>query len=381
MNAATTSLQIPDDLKPADGRFGCGPSKVRPEQLARLAAARRRADGHLAPPGAGQGARRAGPRGPARAVLAARRLRGRARQRRHDRVLGRGGVRPRARARAAPGLRRVLAEVRRRSTAGAPFLADPIVVAADPGDAPDAGRATPSADVIAWAHNETSTGVMVAGARPAGAGDALVLIDATSGAGGLPVDVGRGRRLLLRAAEVLRLRRRAVARAAEPGRASSAIGELGGVRPLDPRRSSRSRPRSRTRARTRPTTRRRSRRCSCSPTRSSGCSSTAASTGCVARTTASSRAPLRLGRARRLRDAVRRRPGQALAGRRHDRLRRRASTPPRSPRRCAPTASSTSSPTASSAATSCAIAMFPAIEPGRRAGADRLHRLGRGADS
>ena len=43
--------------------------------------------------------------------------------------------------------------------------------------------------------------------------DALVLIDATSGAGGLPVDVTRDRRLLLRAAEVLRLRRRPVDRA------------------------------------------------------------------------------------------------------------------------------------------------------------------------
>ena len=52
-----------------------------------------------------------------------------------------------------------------------------------------------------------------------------------------------------------------------------------------------------------------------------------------------------------------------LAGRRHDRLRRRASTPPRSPRCCAPTASSTPSPTASWAATSCASAMFPAIDP------------------
>jgi len=43
--------------------------------------------------------------------------------------------------------------------------------------------------VIAWAHNETSTGVMTQIVRPEGAGDALVLIDATSGAGGLPVDV------------------------------------------------------------------------------------------------------------------------------------------------------------------------------------------------
>jgi phosphoserine aminotransferase len=45
------------------------------------------------------------------------------------------------------------------------------------------------ADVIAWAHNETSTGVMVPVARPEGAGESLVLIDATSGAGGLPVEV------------------------------------------------------------------------------------------------------------------------------------------------------------------------------------------------
>ena len=75
-----------------------------------------------------------------------------------------------------------------KATAGAPFLADPIVVEAEPGDAP-APTADPAADVIAWAHNETSTGVMVPVERPADAGDALVLIDATSGAGGLPVDV------------------------------------------------------------------------------------------------------------------------------------------------------------------------------------------------
>jgi phosphoserine aminotransferase len=73
-------------------------------------------------------------------------------------------------------------------TAGAPFLADPIVVEADPGDAP-APTADAAADVIAWAHNETSTGVMVPVARPDGAGEALVLVDATSGAAGLPVDI------------------------------------------------------------------------------------------------------------------------------------------------------------------------------------------------
>jgi phosphoserine aminotransferase len=75
-------------------------------------------------------------------------------------------------------------------TAGAPFLADGIVIEAPVGEAPDpASIEAQGADVVAWAHNETSTGVMVPVLRPAGAGEALVLIDATSGAGGLPVDV------------------------------------------------------------------------------------------------------------------------------------------------------------------------------------------------
>jgi phosphoserine aminotransferase len=73
-------------------------------------------------------------------------------------------------------------------TKGAPFLEDPIVVSAEPGDAPEP-TSDPSADAVAWAHNETSTGAMVPVTRPDG--DALVLIDATSGAGGLPVDVSQ----------------------------------------------------------------------------------------------------------------------------------------------------------------------------------------------
>jgi phosphoserine aminotransferase len=77
------------------------------------------------------------------------------------------------------------------ATAKAPFLADPMRLEADPGDAPDPASAPASpVDVITWAHNETSTGVMVPVARPANLDqDALVLVDATSGAGGLPVDV------------------------------------------------------------------------------------------------------------------------------------------------------------------------------------------------
>jgi phosphoserine aminotransferase len=75
------------------------------------------------------------------------------------------------------------------STKGAPFLADPVIVKADAGSAPQLVT-DPSCDVLAWAHNETSTGVMVPVVRPEGATpDQLVVIDATSGAGGLPVDV------------------------------------------------------------------------------------------------------------------------------------------------------------------------------------------------
>jgi phosphoserine aminotransferase len=76
-------------------------------------------------------------------------------------------------------------------TKKAPFLADPVVVSSDPGTAPDAVAAD-GVDVYAWAHNETSTGVAVPVQRPAGAGDdQLVLVDATSGAGGLPVDIAQ----------------------------------------------------------------------------------------------------------------------------------------------------------------------------------------------
>jgi phosphoserine aminotransferase len=180
-----TALRIPETLKPADGRFGCGPSKVRPEQLAALAG-----------PGAavmGTSHRQA----PVRAVVG--RVRAGLRELfalpdGYDVALGNGGttafwdaaavglVRERALHLAFGEFSSKFATVTRR----APFLADPIVVDADPGDAPEPAS-DPSADAVAWAHNETSTGVMVDVRRPAG--DALVLVDATSGAGGLPVDV------------------------------------------------------------------------------------------------------------------------------------------------------------------------------------------------
>ena len=76
------------------------------------------------------------------------------------------------------------------ASAKAPWLDEPTVISAEPGDAP-APQAMPGCDVIAWAHNETSTGAMVPITRPTGSEGSLVVIDATSGAGGLPVDMSQ----------------------------------------------------------------------------------------------------------------------------------------------------------------------------------------------
>jgi phosphoserine aminotransferase len=184
----STSVQIPAELKPADGRFGCGPSKVRPEALAALA-------------------ERGALMGTSHRQAPVRDLVGRIRSGLGDLfglpdgyeiALGNGGttafwdaaaawlVRDRALHLAYGEFSQKFAKV----TAGAPFLDDPILVEADPGDAPEPA-ADPAADVIAWAHNETSTGVMVDVRRPEGAGEALVLVDGTSGAGGLPLDAAQ----------------------------------------------------------------------------------------------------------------------------------------------------------------------------------------------
>jgi phosphoserine aminotransferase len=188
-------LVIPDELKPADGRFGCGPSKVRPEALERLAdegAALMGTSHRQRPVKALIGEIRAGLRNLFSAPDG------------YEVALGNGGATAFWDA-AACGLiaRRALhltygefsakfAQV----TTQAPFLDEPVLLRADPGDAPDPALAGPlaresEADVVAWAHNETSTGVMVGVRRPDEAPDALVLIDATSGAGGLPVDVAQ----------------------------------------------------------------------------------------------------------------------------------------------------------------------------------------------
>jgi phosphoserine aminotransferase len=185
-STASTPVEIPAELRPADGRFGCGPSKVRTEALARLAeAGRLMGTSHRQAPVRDLVGR---VRGGLADLLGA--------PDGYEVLLGNGGttafwdaaatclVRERSLHLTYGEFSSKFAKV----AAGAPFLADPIVVEADPGDAPEP-RADPAADVIAWAHNETSTGVAVPVRRPEDAGDSLVLIDATSGAGGLPVDV------------------------------------------------------------------------------------------------------------------------------------------------------------------------------------------------
>ena len=188
--ADATGIVIPADLRPSDGRFGCGPSKVRPEALAALAAtgASLMGTSHRQAPikqivhrirrglctlfGAPEG---------------------------YEVILGNGGS-------TAFWDAACFSLVRRRSqhlvfgefsskfaaaTAAAPFLSDPVVIEAPVGDAPKP-VANGDVDVYAWAHNETSTGVAVAVQRPDGAtAEQLVLVDATSGAGGLPVDIGQ----------------------------------------------------------------------------------------------------------------------------------------------------------------------------------------------
>jgi phosphoserine aminotransferase len=186
-----TVLEIPDQLKPSDGRFGSGPSRIRPEQLRHLAA-----DG-------------ASVMGTSHRQKPVRTLVGRLRAGLselfalpdgYEVVLGNGGTTAFWDA-AAAGLVReralhlVYGEFSSKFatvTNTAPFLGDSVVMSAEPGDAPDPTRIDAGAvDVVAWAHNETSTGVMVPVTRPPGtrADEQLVLIDATSGAAGLPVTV------------------------------------------------------------------------------------------------------------------------------------------------------------------------------------------------
>ncbi|MFT2018019.1 phosphoserine transaminase [Streptomyces sp. 796.1] len=180
-------IQIPADIKPADGRFGSGPSKVRTEALSALAATGTSLLGtshRQAPVKDVVGRVRAGvsslfslPDG-------------------YEVILGNGGTTAFWDI-ATHGL------IERKSqhltfgefsskfakaAAGAPWLDEPTVVSSDPGTHPEP-VAEAGVDAYAFTHNETSTGVAAPIRRVAGAdAGALVLVDATSGAGGLPVD-------------------------------------------------------------------------------------------------------------------------------------------------------------------------------------------------
>ena len=189
MTSATNRLQIPPELLPADGRFGSGPSKVPAGTLAAFAVQA----------GAVLGTSHRQP--PVKSLIGRIRAGLRALFEPPDGyqvVLGNGGSTTFWDA-AAFGL------IQQRSqhvqigefsakfaavTRGAPFLAEPSIRQAAPGSG-ISGRAEDGIDAYAWPQNETSTGVMLEVCRVPGAGSALQLIDATSAAAGLPVDLSQ----------------------------------------------------------------------------------------------------------------------------------------------------------------------------------------------
>lgn len=186
----TDEIQIPANLLPSDGRFGSGPSKVRPAQVEALAASGSRYMGtsHRQKPVKSLVSRvRTGvselfslPDG-------------------YEVVLGNGGttafwdiaahglLREKSQHLAFGEFSSKFAKVAK----GAPWLQEPTVISTDPGSHGEP-VAEAGVDVYALTHNETSTGVAAPIRRVAGADeDALVLVDATSGAGGLPVDIAQ----------------------------------------------------------------------------------------------------------------------------------------------------------------------------------------------
>jgi phosphoserine aminotransferase len=182
----SVDIKIPDNLKPRDGRFGCGPSKIRPESLAALAASGSSILGtsHRQKPvknvvhqvRVGLNSLFSLPAG-------------------YEVVLGNGGSTAFWDI-ATFGLienksqHLVFGEFSSKfaiAAKEAPFLGEPTVIQAEPGSHPEA-LLEDGVDVYALTHNETSTGVAMPIKRPAGTDGALVLVDATSAAGGLEVD-------------------------------------------------------------------------------------------------------------------------------------------------------------------------------------------------
>src|SRR6266508_1665154 len=184
MTPAPVTISLPAELRPRDGRFGSGPSKVRPEAVAALAAA--------APTYLGTSHRQAGVRD-----MVARLRAGLAELFRlpagYEVVLGNGGPTVFWDVAAYSLIERrsqhlVFGEFSAKfaAAAAAPHLAAPEIVESPYGTHPEP-RANPGIDLYALTHTETSTGVAMPVRRPPGAAG-LVCVDATSGAGGLPVD-------------------------------------------------------------------------------------------------------------------------------------------------------------------------------------------------
>ncbi|AIK87331.1 phosphoserine transaminase [Corynebacterium glutamicum] len=178
---------LPSEFIPGDGRFGCGPSKVRPKQIQAIV------DGSASVIGTSH-------RQPA-----VKNVVGSIREGLSDLfslpegyeiILSLGGATAFWDAATFGLIEKKSGHLSfgefsskfAKASKLAPWLDEPEIVTAETGDAP-APQAFEGADVIAWAHNETSTGAMVPVLRPEGSEGSLVAIDATSGAGGLPVDI------------------------------------------------------------------------------------------------------------------------------------------------------------------------------------------------
>ncbi len=178
---------LPEELLPHDGRFGCGPSKIRPEQI--------KAIDQGATTIMGTSHRKPGVKNIVASIQEGLTSLFQLPDG-YEIVASLGGATAFWDAATFGLIKRRSAHLKYGEFSGkfaaaserAPWLDAPIVLESDPGTAPSPSELNNvDADVVAWAHNETSTGAMVPVERPSG--DALVLIDATSGAGGLPVDI------------------------------------------------------------------------------------------------------------------------------------------------------------------------------------------------
>lgn len=184
--ANTAYPTIPAEFIPSDGRFGCGPSKIRPEQLQAIM------DNASI---MGTSHRQAGVKDTVGSIRAGLRELFRLPEG-YEVVLSLGGATAFWDAASFGLIRQQSAHLSYGEfsskfasvSSAAPWLKQPQIITTDAGSAPAVSELDGSAaDVVAWAHNETSTGAMVPVTRPDTS--ALVLIDATSGAGGLPVDI------------------------------------------------------------------------------------------------------------------------------------------------------------------------------------------------